>query len=134
MTGEPISLASIAGECVALVAAQFGRQLDWSVQSLVELDTVCAELLADGPLGEERLNLWWKLIGAYTGEVLVRAHGGQWITHDSAPGAFAVSVLGVTGFPFATTQRVLNGEQYKSLASFGRTLPAIAERSARPDG
>ena len=40
-----------------------------------------ADLLADGPLDDRRLDLWWRLIGTYTGEVLVRVHGGQWVTH-----------------------------------------------------
>lgn len=130
---EAISLESIAAECVALVAGQFGRQLDWSVESLAELDAVCDELLDEGPLGEQLLELWWKLIGAYTGEVLIRVHGGRWITHDTSPGAPAISVLGLTGFPFGMANKVLGGEEFKSLASFGRALPAIAERST-PSG
>jgi hypothetical protein len=58
--------------------------------------------------------------------VVVRVHGGQWVTHEQAPGSFAVSVAGVTGFPFAIADRVLRAEPYKSLASFARVLPAIA--------
>jgi len=58
-------LQRIATECVSLVASQFDRNLDWSLASLGELDAVCEDLLADGPLSDERLDLWWKLIGAY---------------------------------------------------------------------
>lgn len=57
-------LQRIAAECVTLVARQFGRHLDWSLASLGELDAVCADLLADDPLNAQRLDLWWKLIGA----------------------------------------------------------------------
>jgi hypothetical protein len=103
------------------------------VDSLGELDAVCAELSAGGPLGEERLELWWKLIGAYTGEVLVRAYDGTWCTHKDAPGAFAVSVSGNTAFPFGIAERVLSGEPFKSVASFGRVFPAVIERARRPD-
>ncbi len=74
------------------------------------------------------MDLWWKLIGAYSGEVLVRVYGGQWITHEQAPGSFAISVYGITAFPFAITNRILSGEPYKSLASFARVLPAVAAR------
>ena len=123
-------LQQIAAECVALVAGQFGRHLDWSLASLDELDAVCADLVADGPLSAQRLDLWWRLAGAYTGEVLVRAYDGQWITHEQAPGSFAVSVRGMTAFPFAVTDKVLRAEPYKSLASFARVLPAIAARTA----
>jgi len=33
------------------------------------------------------------------------------------------------GFPFSTARRILSGGQNKSLASFARALPAIAEHS-----
>jgi len=134
MTTDPaIGLHNIAAECVSLVATQFGRKLDWSVASLDELDGVCAELLAEGPLEGQRFDLWWKLIGAYTGEVLVRVYGGQWSTHEQTPGAFVVVVSGNTAIPFGIAERVLSGEPFKSLGSFGRVLPTIIERAERPD-
>jgi hypothetical protein len=124
---------ALATECATLVARQFSRHLDWSLASLDELDAVCADLLADGPLNPQRQELWWKLIGAYTGEVLVRVYGGQWITHEQAPGSFAVSVRGMTAFPFAITSKILHAEPYKSLASFARVLPAVAARAQADD-
>src|SRR4051812_6062332 len=128
---DPAYLHTLASECVDLVARQLGRQLDWSPESLSTLDEVCGELLADGPLTGERLDLWWKLIGAYTGEVAIRTHDGTWVEHETSPTAPAVSVLGVIGFPFGLASRVLDGEPYKSLASFVRVLPAIAEQANR---
>jgi len=122
-------LRRAAAGCVTLADRQFGRHLDWSLASMDELDAVCADLLADGPLDGQRLDLWWKLIGAYSGEVLVRVYGGQWITHEQAPGSYAVSVYGMTAFPFAITDKILSGEPDKSLASFARVLPALAARS-----
>jgi hypothetical protein len=128
-------LQHIAAECVTLAARQFGRHLDWSLASLDELDAVCADLLAEGPLNAQRLDLWWKLIAAYTGEVLVRAYGGQWITDEEASGSTAISVCGITAFPFAITHKILRAEPYKSLASFARVLPALAARTqANPPG
>jgi hypothetical protein len=126
---DPAAMRRIAGDCVKLVSEQFGRQLEWSMASLAQLDDVCAALLADGPLTGQRLDLWWKLVGAYTGEVVVRAYGGQWITDERQSGAPAIRALGITGFPFGTAQRVLSGEPGKSLASFARALPVIAEHS-----
>jgi hypothetical protein len=126
---DPAAMRRIATECVKLVREQFGRQLEWSTASLAELDDVCAALLADGPLTGQRLDLWWKLVGAYTGEVVIRAYGGQWISHQRRSGTPAISALGITGFPFDTAQRVLSGEPGKSLASFARALPVIAEHS-----
>jgi hypothetical protein len=105
---DSAGLRSAAADCVALVAAEYGTRLDWSVDSLAELDGVCASLLADGPLTDERLELWRKLIGA-----------------------FAVSVSGTTAFPFKVADRVLRGEPYKSLASFARALPVVVDNARR---
>jgi hypothetical protein len=124
-------LHQLATECVTLVADQFGVTLDWSLDSLSALDVVCSRLLADGPLSGQRLDLWWKLIGCYAGEVVILAYGGSWVTHDQAPGAFAITSLGVTGFPFGLANRILTGEPFKSLASFARSLPAISARTQR---
>jgi len=54
------TMRGVAAECVNLVGEQFGRQLDWSIASLGELDEVCAELTADGPLTGQRFELWWQ--------------------------------------------------------------------------
>ena len=35
------------------------------------------------PLAGERRDLWWRLIGAYTGEVVIRAYGGEWLEHET---------------------------------------------------
>ncbi|MBE1488875.1 hypothetical protein [Plantactinospora soyae] len=126
---DPAYLQLLAHECVELVSRTFGHQLDWSPKSLSTLDEVCVELLADGPLVDERRELWGRLIGAYTGEVAIRAHGGEWVMHEASPGTPAISALGVTGLPFGLAARVLNGEPYKSLASFVSALPVIAERA-----
>jgi hypothetical protein len=124
---EAETMHRVAAECVNLVGEQFGRQLDWSLASLGALDEVCAQLTADGPLAGQRLELWWQLIGAYAGEVTIRLYEGQWIIDDER--GPRISALGITGFPFSTARRILSGEQNKSLASFARALPAIAEHS-----
>ena len=126
MTEDAQALAELAAACADRVGAGFGVRLDYSVESLAGLDDVCATLLEDGPLAEPGLDDWFRLVGAYTGEVLVRAYGGRWIMYEDA---FAVEAGGVKAFPFGIAFRVLNGEPYKSLASFGRSLPAIIARS-----
>ncbi|MFI9385816.1 hypothetical protein [Kutzneria sp. NPDC052558] len=123
-----MDLRFVAEQCVSLVADQFSQQLDWTLDSLTALDDVCARLLADGPLPESRLELWWQLVGAYTGEVLIHAYGGAWGEHDrsSAP---VVVVKGNTALPFTIAHRVLTAEPHKSLASFARVFPAILART-----
>jgi hypothetical protein len=119
-------LQAVADECVNLVDDIFGHRLDYSLDSLRVLDQACSLLLEDGPLPEQRLELWYQLAGAYTGEVCLRAYGGEWIEHE---GSTAISVLGLTGFPFTTARRLLSGEEGKSLSSFARSIPAVVEHS-----
>jgi hypothetical protein len=116
-----------AEQCIALVGAEFAEELDFTVDSLARLDSVCERLLTDGPLSEARLTLWWNLVGAYTGEVIIAAYGGAWHTDDSA--APTVVVKGNTAMPFTIAHRVLTGEPFKSLASFARVFPAIIARA-----
>lgn len=125
-------LHEIAANCVALVEKNFGEHLDWSLESLEVLDHVCVDLIREGPLSDKRLDLWSKLVGAYLGEVLVRAYDGEWITYEKADWGYAAHALGVTAFPFATARRVLIGEDGKSLAPVGQLLPVIAARSEPP--
>lgn len=129
---DPEMMQGLAVACVRLVGEEFGRELDWSLESLGVLDDVCATLVADGPPAGERLELWAKLAGAYTGEVTIRAHDGEWVSSES--GAPAIRALDVTGHPFSTAWRVLAGEPGKSLASFARVLPAISEHARRRTG
>src|SRR5262249_43909236 len=131
-TPDAQALHRIAEECVALVATDFERELGWELDGLLALDDVCGELVSAGPLAGERLDLWWRLVGAYAGGVLISMYAGRWIAHEQAAGAFAVDVRGTVAFPFRLAHRVLTAEPYKSLASMARALPVIAERSRQP--
>ncbi len=124
MSVDRAGLKAIAEQCVSLVETEFAVSLDWTPDSLDALDAVCARLRGEGGLVGDRLDLWWKLVGSYLGEVVVRAYGGEWVVHDQAGGAYAVSTRGVTGFPFSVTARVLEGEEFKTLATFARSIPA----------
>ena len=121
-------LQAYADACVRLVAEQHGRLLTRDLASLEVLDEVCRELVAEGPLGGDRLEFWTALVGAYTGEVLVTTYDGLWVEHEDRWG---VTAFGAVGFPFVTARRLLGGESGKSLASMGRVLPAIVERRDR---
>lgn len=119
--------------CLDLIQSDYGERLDWSLDSLTVLDDVCGALTAQGALGGERLDLWTNLTGSYTGEVIIRAHGGTWMVDERAGGACGVRTIGVTAFPFATAYRILTGEEGKSLASLARSLPFIAAQRG-PEG
>jgi hypothetical protein len=129
--GRPVDVASLeplAEHCVTLVAESFERSLDWQLPSLRTLDEVCAELTAQGPLAGERFVLWVKLAGAYVGVVVVRAYDGRWIHDEKATGGHAVKFDRVVAFPFGFVAKVLRCQPWKSIASFGRTIP-ILEKS-----
>jgi hypothetical protein len=124
------ALQAYADACVRLVAEQHGRLLTRDLASLAVLDDVCRELVAEGPLGGDRLEFWTALVGAYTGEVLVSSYDGVWVDHDDRWG---VTASGVVGFPFVTARRLLGGEAGTSLAGMGRVLPAIIARREAED-
>ncbi|MFD8595757.1 hypothetical protein ACFV1L_12195 [Kitasatospora sp. NPDC059646] len=87
---------------------------------------MCAELIADGPLDDPRTGLWWRLVGACTGEVMVRCCGGEWADAGDDSDGPAVRAPGLTAFPFNTAHRVLLGEEGKSLPSSASLVAAIA--------
>src|SRR5688572_30448449 len=91
-------LRHAAEQCVAVVAGDFGRELDYSLESLAVADEVIAELLTEGPMPDDHFELWCTLFGAYTGEVVVRAYKGQWARPE--PGSPVIKVDGITGMPF----------------------------------
>ena len=86
VTVESEGIAHIAAECVSLAQSEFGAELDWTVESLALLDDLCARLRAEASFVGDRFDLWWKLVGAYTGEVVVRSYDGRWVEHERAPG------------------------------------------------
>ncbi len=74
------SFAKWAGECVKLVDEKTGVKLDYSLESLKNLDAVVSRLKPEDP-GEfqsELLGAYIVLTGSYLGEVLVRSRGGKW--------------------------------------------------------
>lgn len=127
-------LQDLAAQCVSVVEVEFDRTLDWTADSLSELDAVCRQLLSEENPSDERLDLWWRLVGAYTGEVVIRTYGGEWVATDDTGSGYAVSVLGITARPFAIADKILRGAPDKSLASFARVLPVVSKQSRDGDG
>jgi hypothetical protein len=70
---EAVGLEVIATQRVELVEERFGCRLDWSLESLGELDRACDALPADGPLAEER----WSCGGSWSGPTRVRCWSGR---------------------------------------------------------
>ncbi|MCT7661382.1 DUF6278 family protein [Mycobacterium deserti] len=74
------------GQRMAVWAALFlhevavsGRRLDWTIESLAQVDELCDDFLADQP-DAEAIDQTALTMGAYLGEVLIRAcDGAQWM-------------------------------------------------------
>ncbi len=126
-------LQRLAAECVQLMENQYDRQPDWSPESHSVLDEVCAPLLADGPLTGERLDLW------STGRRIYRrgCHPDlrRQVDHPRELSQRSWRLRARRDrLPFRAATRVLTGEPYKSLTSFMRGLPIVADRSQNHTG
>ncbi len=99
-------MAACAEQAVATALDRFEVTLDYSVNSIKEVDRILdrqhqqvprglSRLLQKGP-SEEVIHASARVWGAYLGEVARRQWGGEWSVPDSGPyaGAFVLSLLG----------------------------------------
>ncbi|CUS47202.1 MAG: flagellar locus hypothetical protein [Idiomarinaceae bacterium HL-53] len=93
---------------------EFSIELDSSVGSIADIDRLILLVRSEyeDSLHDSKLIFTvCNMLGAYTGEVFRRFHGGQWVYDDSDPDAPAVFLsLGEFTFAFAgmVYQRLLN--------------------------
>ncbi len=75
----------------------------------------------------DRVDVWTGLMGAYVGEVLIRAWDGEWV--DDAEDCWAVSIPGLnsTVWVRSLAHRVLAGEPCKGFKALD-LLPLVARR------
>ena len=77
-----------ATEAKAIMAKEFGIELDDSPASLAEVDKALAVFAAQHlqkALSDEHIFTLCNLFGAYAGEVFKKQIGGEWIFDDSTP-------------------------------------------------
>ena len=74
------SFAKWAGECVELASEKAGVELDYSLESLSNLDSAVSRLKPEdqGELQSDLLGAYIVLTGSYLGEVIVRSLNGKW--------------------------------------------------------
>ena len=68
-------------DAVDTAKQNFGVELDWSVESIREVEKILARLheaMNDEAPSDETLQTFAKIFGSYLGEVVRREHGGQW--------------------------------------------------------
>jgi len=116
---------------VAYAKRAHGLVLDFSEQSVEEIDRILGSLTSSGLLvpdtmsaqDQEELWTYCKMLGGYVGEVIIRNLGGAWELKELDEEAASVSLVvnGVHGSPPDAVWKALT-EPYKPIASYYRTL------------
>lgn len=126
-------MAGAYAEKAVQAAREFSAQLDYSEQSLLEVETILNRLSA-APQAEDMAETC-KMWGSYLGEVVRRRFGGEW-TIETYPGKeFATLILNVGGnklFPTMKVHRRLTQGQDENVWSFYKMVKTRLE--AAPGG
>jgi hypothetical protein len=130
------SVSAMAGayaDKAVLIAREFNATLDFSENSLMELEGILAQLALDLPAGgpsSDDMTEMCKMWGSYFGEVVRRRFGGDW-SIDTYPGKqFATLTLTVAGnklFPSMKIHRRLTAGEGDNLWSFYKMVKARLE-------
>jgi hypothetical protein len=120
-----------------IIAREFNARLDYSENSLMELESILSQLALDLPRGgpsNDELTEMCKMWGCYFGEVVRRRFGGEW-SIDTYPGKqFATLTLTVDGnklFPSMKIHRRLTEGEAENVWSFYRMVKAKLELTHR---
>ena len=118
-------------QAVAL-AREFNAQLDFSENSLMELETILAQLARETSRHDitEACKIW----GSYLGEVVRRRFGGGWSIETYPGKQFATLTLDVSGnklFPSIKVHRRLTEGDGDNVWEFYRKVKARLEATAQ---
>ena len=107
-------MVHVYAEQAITIAHEFKAHLDYSENSLMEVETILAQLAREMPANNpssDDLSEMCKMWGCYLGEVVRRRFGGEW-TIETYPGKqFATLTLNVNGnklFPSMKVHRRLS--------------------------
>ncbi len=114
---------------VDLAKRDFGHKLDYSSDSIDELDEILVQV---GESPELDLDFEVRLWGSYLGEVLRRRYAGGWEMTQYPGGAVAVPAIDVRGsrlFPLMKVYRRLTMGEEEDLRAF---YAMVTERLGKP--
>ena len=118
------AMAGAYAEQAVQKAREFNTQLDYSENSLIEVEVILAELarqvLEDDAVGET-----CKMWGSYLGEVVRRRFGGQWSVETYPGKQFATLTLSIGGnklFPTMKVHRRLTQGEDDNVWSFYKMI------------
>jgi len=130
-------MAGAYAEQAVLIAREFNATLDYSENSLMELEAIVAKLALDlppdGAPGEE-LTEMCKMWGSYFGEVVRRRFGGDWSISTYPGRQFATLTLTVAGnqlFPSMKVHRRLTEGEGDNLWTFYKMVKAKLETAVK---
>jgi len=116
-----------------IIGREFNARLDYSENSLMELESILAHLALDLPPGgpsTEELAEMCKMWGCYFGEVVRRRFGGEWSIETYPGKQFATLTLNVAGnklFPSMKIHRRLTEGEADNIWSFYKMVKARLE-------
>jgi hypothetical protein len=132
------SMTQAYAQKAVIIAREFDAQLDYSENSLMELESILGQLALDLPPGgpsTDELTEVCKMWGCYFGEVVRRRFGGDW-SIDTYPGKqFATLTLTVAGnklFPSMKIHRRLTEGEADNVWSFYKMVKAKLEPAQKP--
>jgi hypothetical protein len=127
------SMTEAYAQQAVIIAREFNARLDYSENSLMELESILGQLALDLPPGgpsTDELTEMCKMWGCYLGEVVRRRFGGDW-SIDTYPGKqFATLTLTVVGnklFPSMKIHRRLTEGESDNVWSFYKMIKAKLE-------
>jgi hypothetical protein len=99
------AMAGAYAEQAVQKAREFNTQLDYSENSLMEVEVILAQLARQSPEGDaagETCKMW----GSYLGEVVRRRFGGEWSVETYPGKQFATLTLSIGGNKLFPTMKV----------------------------
>src|ERR1700756_2549242 len=135
-THESVSAMTDAyAQKAVIIAREFNTNLDYSENSLMELEGILAQLALDLPAGgpsSDDLTEMCKLWGSYFGEVVRRRFGGEWSIETYPGKQFATLTLNVNGnklFPSIKVHRRLTEGDAENVWEFYRMVKTRLEQN-----
>lgn len=122
-------MAGYAQGAVELAMGEYRQKLDFSAESINELDEILVTVSEDPNIDLDYESRLW---GSYLGEVLRRRYAGQWEMTRYPGGEVAVPAVDVRGsrlFPLLKTYRRLTIGDEEDLRSF---FSMVTERLGNP--
>ncbi|HLJ29970.1 MAG TPA: hypothetical protein VKY85_24900 [Candidatus Angelobacter sp.] len=126
-------VTAYAAQAIVL-AREFTAQLDYSENSLMEVETILARLSREMPASkpsDDDVSELCKVWGSYLGEVVRRRFGGEWSIETYPGKQFATLTLNVNGnklFPSIKVHRRLTEGESDNVWSFYRMVKTKLEK------